>query len=202
MIRLRTQTCMDSKVVRAVFWQRTDLPPGSNMLRLAYADSGSACKLAGVQIIPLPTLANQILARTFFRSVAHLFACPAVGKFSRASSAGGRLNLRSNIEQPDRVGRRGLSEPREDFSRLNTYAFPWLCLFPSRIRLRIQPLESSLGRVPHAAWRRMFTVKRAENIVIPNTNHATACSRRNRMMDCESISWCFLSAIFTGTLPS
>ena len=47
------------------FWQRTDLPPGSNMLRLAYADSGSACKLAGVQIIPLPTLANQILARTF-----------------------------------------------------------------------------------------------------------------------------------------
>ena len=85
----RAQTCMDSKVVRADFgsglicpkgsnmhglksgscrfWQRTDLPPGSNMLRLAYADSGSACKLAGVQIIPLPTLANQILARTFFR---------------------------------------------------------------------------------------------------------------------------------------
>ncbi len=45
---------MDSKVVRAVFWQLTDLTPGSNMLRLAYADSGSACKLAGVQIIPLP----------------------------------------------------------------------------------------------------------------------------------------------------
>ena len=61
---------MDSKVVRAVFWQLTDLTPGSNMLRLAYADSGSACKLAGVQIIPLLTLANQILARTFFRSVA------------------------------------------------------------------------------------------------------------------------------------
>ena len=84
---------MDSKVVRAVFWQRTDLPPGSNMLRLAYADSGSACKLAGVQIIPLPTLANQILARTFFSSAVLLFASPAVGKFSRASSAGGRLNL-------------------------------------------------------------------------------------------------------------
>ncbi len=54
------------------------MPPGSNMLRLAYADSGSACKLAGVQIIPLPTLANPILARTFFRSVGHLFAYPAV----------------------------------------------------------------------------------------------------------------------------
>ena len=91
--------------------QRTDLPPGSNkfrivyesaagriswrsnMLRLAYADSGSACKLAGVQIIPLPTLANQILARTFFRSVALQLACPAAGKFSRASSAGGRRLL-------------------------------------------------------------------------------------------------------------
>jgi hypothetical protein len=91
----RAQTCMDSKVVRADFWQRTDSPPGSNMLRRA-AQTCSACKLAGVQIIPLPTLANQILARTFFRSVAHLFACPAVGKFSRASSAGGRLNLQSN----------------------------------------------------------------------------------------------------------
>ncbi len=55
-------------------------------------------------------------------SVALALAYPAVGKFSRASSAGGRLNLRSSIEQPDRVGRRGLSEPREDFSRLLTYA--------------------------------------------------------------------------------
>jgi hypothetical protein len=34
--------------------------------------------------------------------------------------------LRSNIEQPDRVGRRGLSEPGGIFSRLLTYAFPWL----------------------------------------------------------------------------
>ncbi len=105
------------------FWQRTDLPPSSNMLRLAYADSGSACKLAGAQIIPLPTLANQILARTFFRSVALQLACPAAGKFSRASSAGGRLNLQLNVEQSDRLGRRGLSEPREDFSRLLTYAW-------------------------------------------------------------------------------
>ena len=180
---------------------------------MQFFGSGLICPRA--QITPLPTLANQILARTFFSSVTHSFAYPAVGKFSRASSAGGRLNLRSNSEQPDRVGRRGLSEPREDFSRLNTYAFPWLypwldsvshsfaypaagkfsrassaggrrnlrsnieqpdrvgrrglsepredfsqlityafpwrCLFTSRIRLRIQPLESSLGRVPQAA---------------------------------------------------
>ncbi len=55
---------MGSNMVRADFWQQTDLPPGSNMLRRA-AQTCSACKLAGVQIIPLPTLANQILARTF-----------------------------------------------------------------------------------------------------------------------------------------
>ena len=143
------------------FWHRTDLPPGSNMLRLAYADSGSACKLAGVQIIPLLTLANQILARTFFRS----FRCPSERiKFSfercsdQSAAHGSESNSRSNVVQirrasacvlsrwkvfsgefrrrptalaikfqkPDRVGRRGLSEPREDFSRLLTDAFPWL----------------------------------------------------------------------------
>ncbi|MDA1263041.1 MAG: hypothetical protein O3B75_09125, partial [Planctomycetota bacterium] len=67
--------------------------------------------------------------------------------------------------KPDRVGRRGLSEPREDFPRLHTYAiprlYPWLYprLFPrlyprliqSNFYLRAQPLESSLGRVPQAA---------------------------------------------------
>ena len=56
-------------------------------------------------------------------SVAHLFAYPAVGKFSRASSAGGRLDLQIKFRKSDRVGRRGLSEPREDFSRLLTYAW-------------------------------------------------------------------------------
>ncbi len=121
-------------------WQRTDLPSDSNMLHRA-AQTCSACKLAEVQIIPLPTLANQILARTFFRSVTLQLACPAVGKFSRASSAGGRLNLQSSNEQPDRVGRRGLFEPREDFSRLTTYAIPLLFpplksynSFPCRLR--------------------------------------------------------------------
>ena len=108
------------------FWQRTDLPPGSNMLRLAYADSGSACKLAGVQIIPLPTLANQILARTFFR-----FRRESVCVSSRWKVLSGEFRRRPTelaikFRKSDRVGRRGLSEPREDFSRLLTYAFPWL----------------------------------------------------------------------------
>ena len=122
----RAQTCMDSKVVRADFWQRTDLPPGSNMLRLAYADSGSACKLAGVQIIPLPTLANQILARTFFRFRRETVCVSSrwkvlSGEFRRRPTA-----LAMKFRKSDRVGRRGLSEPREDFSRLPNYAFPCL----------------------------------------------------------------------------
>ena len=36
--------------------------------------------------------------------------------------------LAIKFSKSDRVGRRGLSEPREDFSRLLTFAFPWLCL--------------------------------------------------------------------------
>ena len=69
---------MDSKVVRADFWQRTDLTTRSNkfkmfyahaagriswrsnMLRLAYADSGSACKLAQDMV---PTAHTQIDVR-------------------------------------------------------------------------------------------------------------------------------------------
>ena len=85
-------------------------------------------------------------------------ACPGgwkvlSGEFRRRPTA-----LAIKFRKSDRVGRRGLSEPREDFSRLTTYVCPWL--FPwldsvaqiqSRIRLRFQPLESSLGRVPQAA---------------------------------------------------
>ncbi len=43
------------------------------------------------------------------------------GEFRRRPTA-----LAIKFQKPDRVGRRGLSEPREDFSRLLTYAFPWL----------------------------------------------------------------------------
>ena len=136
------------------FWQRTDSPPGSNMLRLAYADSGSACKLAGVQISLLPTLANQILVRTFFRSVANLLACPAVEKFCRASSAGGRRNLQTNsFNQIVSVAEDCLS-PAGSFHGCSRWRIKFsLERFsdPSRIRLRAQPLKNSAGRVPQAA---------------------------------------------------
>ena len=214
----RTQTCMDSKVVRADFGSGLICPRAQTCCALkSSAPSGAhqdnCADLLGLQTRQGSNHSTAHVGESNSRSnvfqIRHAFVCVSSrwkvlsGEFRRRPTS---LAIKSH--KPDRVGRRGLSEPREDFSRLNTYAFPWLCLwlclwlFPSRICLRANTLESSLGRVPHAAWRRMFTVKRAEIIVIPNTNHANACSRRNRMLDCESISWCFFSAIFTGTLPS
>ena len=49
--------------------------------------------------------------------------------------------LAIKFRKPDRVGRRGLSEPREDFSRLLTYSFSRLC--QSHSNLRVQPLKNS-----------------------------------------------------------
>ena len=111
-------------MVRADFWQLADLPPGSNMLRLAYADSGSACKLAGVQISPLPTLANQILARTFFRFRGDFACVPSRWKVLSGEFRRRPTSLAVKLRKSDRLGRRGLFEPREDFPRLHTYAIP------------------------------------------------------------------------------
>ena len=54
------------------------------------------------------------------------------GEFRRRPTA-----LVIKFRKPDRVGRRGLSEPREDFSRLITYAF-----------LRIDSVDRFRGSIP------------------------------------------------------
>jgi len=133
------------------FWQRTDLPPGSNMLRRA-AQTCSACKLAGVQIIPLPTLANQILARTFSDSVAHLLE---MGNQCRKTTL--TAHFRGSTMQ-------FCAKPQDlrKSTRVCRFVIGWRPRWrikfslerfqiPTRIRLRLQPLESSLGRVPQAA---------------------------------------------------
>ena len=63
------------------------------------------------------------------------------GEFRRRPTA-----LVIKFRKPDRVGRRGLSEPREDFSRLITYAFLWLYswLFP-----RLDFVAVKVARTPH-----------------------------------------------------
>ena len=138
----RAQTCMDSKVVRVDFGigliypraQTCCASPTQTPARLAnspgfksfrcpserikfslerFSDQSAAhgsesnSRSNVFQISPLPTVANQILARTFFRSV----RCP-------------RERIKFSLER---------------------------CPDPSRISLRPQPLESSLGRVPQAA---------------------------------------------------
>ena len=92
----------------------------SNMLRLAYADSGSACKLAQDMV---PTAHTQIAVR-FRGCFRRATACVP----SRWKVLSGEFRRRPTefvikLRNLDRVGRRGLSEPREDFSRLLTYAF-------------------------------------------------------------------------------
>ena len=141
----------------------------SNMLRLAYADSGSACKLAQ-DMAPTAHTRNDVRFRScVFGS--NLFASPAVGKFSRASSAGGRLHLQQNFRKSDRVGRRRLFEPRENFSRLLTYAFPWLIpsLFPSHFSLRTSssanPIQPPKTCGPSHAY--MFSLAAKSRRAIP-----------------------------------
>ena len=68
----------------------------------------------------------RLWAVTVAVSVALVFPYPAVENFCRASSAGPPTALAIKFREPDRVGRRGLSEPGGIFSRLLTNVFPWL----------------------------------------------------------------------------
>ena len=149
------------------------MPWRSNMLRLAYADSGSACKLAqdmvptahtqiDVRIQPLKNSAgrvpqaprlshalrlemgNQCRKMTLvahFRGLTLQCLRTSVCVPSRWKVLSGEFRRRPTalaikFSKSDRVGRRGLSEPREDFSRLLTFAFPWLCPWLDSVALR------------------------------------------------------------------
>ena len=119
------------------FWQRTDLPPGSNMLR---AEIQRALRRAPRQLRRLARLANSPGFKSFhcprwrIKFSLERFSDPSryslraqplkvlSGEFRRRPTA-----LVINFLKSDRVGRRGLSEPREDFSRLFTDAIPRLC---------------------------------------------------------------------------
>ena len=155
------QIWMDSKVVRAVFWQRTDLPPGLNMHGLK---SGS-CRFWQRTDLPLGfNMLRAEIQRALRRAPRQLRGLRLGLQTRRGSNQSaayvGESNSRSNVFQirrgsvcvpsrwkvlsgefrrrptalaikfhkPDRVGRRGLSEPREDFSRLPTKCClnPWL----------------------------------------------------------------------------
>ena len=73
-----------------------------------------------------PTLANQILARTFFRFRRASACVPSRWKVLSGEFRRRPTELAIKFRKSDRVGRRGLFEPREDFSRLHTNAFLWI----------------------------------------------------------------------------
>ena len=142
--------CMDSKVVRAVFGSGLICPKGSNILR---AEIQRALRRAPRQLRRL-RLGLQT-RRGSNHSAAHVSesnsrsnvfqisrACVPSrwkvlsGEFRRRPTA-----LAIKFRKSDLVGRRGLSEPREDFSRLPTHSFPRLC--QSHFNLRAQPLKNS-----------------------------------------------------------
>ena len=116
------------------FWQRTDLPPGSNMLR---AEIQRALRRAPRQLRGL-RLGLQT-RRGSNHSAAHVGESNSRSNVfqirresdcvsSRWKVLSGEFRRRPTplaikLRNPDRVGRRGLSEPREDFSRLITYAW-------------------------------------------------------------------------------
>ena len=119
------------------FWERTDLPPDSNMLR---AEIQRARRRAPRQLRRLARLANSPGFKSFLcprwriKFSLELFSDPSryslraqplessLGRVPQAT----RLDLQIKFCKSDRVGRRGLSEPREDFSRLLTDAIPRL----------------------------------------------------------------------------
>jgi len=136
------------------FWLRTDLPSGTNMLRAeiqralmrAPRQLRRLARLAnspGFKSFRCPRERIKFsLERFSDHSAAHVgesnsrsnvFQIPRAsvcvpsrwkvlsGEFRRRPTA-----LAIKFRKSDLVGRRGLSEPREDFSRLPTHAFQWL----------------------------------------------------------------------------
>ncbi len=127
---------MDSKVVRADFGSGLICHRAQTFCALKYSAPSGPRQDNFADLLGLQTRrgSNHSAAHVsesnsrsnVFRSIAHLFACPGgwkvlSGEFRRRPTA-----LAKKISKPDRVGRRGLSEPREYISRLLTYAIPWL----------------------------------------------------------------------------
>jgi len=120
---------MDSKVVRADFWQRTDSNPGLKHAAPSCAD------LLGLQTRRGSNHSAAHVSESNSRSNVLQIRRASVCVPSRWKVLSGEFRRRpttlaKKFSNADRVGRRGLSEPREDFSRLLTYAFP--CLYPWR----------------------------------------------------------------------
>ena len=118
---------MDSNMVRADYGSGLICPMGSNMLR---AEFQRALRL-GLQTRRGSNHSTAHVGESNSRSnvvqIRRASACvPSHWKVLSGEFRRRPTEFVIKLRNPDLVGRRGLSEPREDFSRLLTYAFPWL----------------------------------------------------------------------------
>ena len=128
---------MDSKVIRADFGSGLICPKGSNILRaeiqrtLRRAPRQLRRLRLGLQTRRGSNHSTAHVGESNFRSNGFQFRRTSTCVPSRWKVLSGEFRRRPTefvikLRNLDCVGRRGLSEPREDFSRLNTFAFPQL----------------------------------------------------------------------------
>ena len=91
------QTCMDSKVVRADFGSGLICPRAQTCCASPTQTPARLANSPGFKSFHCPRWRIKFSLERFSDSFALQLACPAVGKFSRASSAGGRLHLQLNF---------------------------------------------------------------------------------------------------------
>ena len=114
---------MGSNVVRADFGSGMICPRAQTCCASPTQTPARLANSPGFKSFRCPRERIKFSLERFSDSVAHLLACPGgwkvlSGEFRRRPTA-----LAIKFRKPDRVGRRGLFEPREDFSRLTTYAW-------------------------------------------------------------------------------
>ena len=129
---------MGSKVVRTDFGSGLICPKGSNMLRaeIQRALRRAPRQLRGLRLgLQTRRGSNHSAAhvgesnsRSNVFPIRRATACvPSRWKVLSGEFRRRPTGLAIKFRKSDRVGRRGLSEPREDFSRLLTDAIPRLC---------------------------------------------------------------------------
>ena len=118
----RAQICMDSKVVRADFGSGLICPRAQTCC----AELRRLARLAnspGFKSFHCPRWRIKFSLELFSDPSRYsLRAQPLESSLGRVPQAT-RLDLQIKFSKSDRVGRRGLSEHRQDFSRLLTYAW-------------------------------------------------------------------------------
>ena len=128
--------CMGSNMVRADFGSGLIRPRAQTCCALKSSAPSGARQDNCADLLGLQTRRGSIHSAAHVgesNSRSNVFQIPRASAcvYSRWQVLSGEFRRRPTefvikLRNPDRVGRRGLFEPREDFSRLRTCAIPWL----------------------------------------------------------------------------